>query len=61
MGYKARCIAAYRTLTVIDSKGVNSFQTLEITVNNVAPVLDAGADQVGDDMMSGSTPIIKCS
>ncbi|MBE9050263.1 PKD domain-containing protein [Nostocales cyanobacterium LEGE 11386] len=33
------------TLTVIDSLGVNSFQTLEITVNNAAPIVEAGADQ----------------
>jgi DNA/RNA endonuclease G (NUC1)/PKD repeat protein len=33
------------TLTVTDSKGINSFQTLQITVNNLAPTVNAGADQ----------------
>nr|WP_322714928.1 Calx-beta domain-containing protein [Nostoc sp. ChiSLP03a]MDZ8216167.1 Calx-beta domain-containing protein [Nostoc sp. ChiSLP03a] len=33
------------TLTVIDSQGVKSFQSLEITVNNAAPKANAGADQ----------------
>ncbi|WP_416212597.1 Calx-beta domain-containing protein [Nostoc sp. ChiQUE01b] len=33
------------TLTVVDSQRVNSFQSLEITVNNAAPKVNAGADQ----------------
>jgi PKD repeat protein len=37
------------TLTVRDSKGISSFQTLNVTVNNVAPIVDAGSDVTIDE------------
>jgi PKD repeat protein len=37
------------TLTVRDSKGISSFQTLNVTVLNVAPIVNAGSDVTIDE------------
>ncbi|MBF8266567.1 MAG: hypothetical protein HW388_75 [Dehalococcoidia bacterium] len=45
------------TVTVTDDDGGSGFDTLTVTVNNVAPVVNAGADQAVNEVSPGVTAL----